>query len=57
MFKVLNFVKRLIAVVQFINIINSEIYRQVVLSQVYEIKVSEGTACVTWNEEYVIVAK
>ncbi len=54
MFKVLNLVKCLIVVIQFKNNIHSEIYRQVSLSQVYEIKVSEGTACVTWNEEYVI---
>ena len=47
MFKVLNLVKCLIVIIQFINNINSEIYRQVVLPQVYEIKVSEGTACVT----------
>ena len=53
MFKVLNLVKCLIVVIQFMNNINSAIYRQVVPSQVYVIKVSEGTACVTWNEEYV----
>ncbi len=47
MFKVVNLVKCLIVAIQFINNINSEIYRQVVLSKVYEIKVSEGTACVT----------
>ena len=53
-FKVLNPVKCLIGFIQFMNNINSAIYREVVLSQVYQIKVSEGTACVTWNEEYVI---
>ena len=53
MFKLLNLVKSITVVIQFKNNINSDIYRQVVLLQVYLIKVSEGTACVTWNEEYV----
>ena len=52
-FKVLNPVKCLILFIQFMNNINSAIYREVVPSQVYEIKVSEGTACVTWNKDYV----
>ncbi len=54
MFKLLNLAKCLTVVIQFMNI-NSEIYREIALLQMYLIKVSEGTACVTWNKEYVSI--
>ncbi len=53
MLRVLNFVKYPTIVIQFMNDDRYEIYRQVVILQMWEFKVSEGTACVTWNEEYV----